>query len=99
MRGSEGEPAVITGAASGIGRALAERAAQEGMNALLADIEESALDHSPHEGLSGHHDVSSRTRVDRETPFDRSRKSAEKVAAWRNRFVLEFLRSSRGETR
>lgn len=35
--------AVITGAASGIGRAMAERCAQEGMNVVLADVEEPAL--------------------------------------------------------
>jgi len=35
--------AVITGAASGIGRALAEHCAQEGMRIVLADIEEAAL--------------------------------------------------------
>lgn len=35
--------AVITGAASGIGRALAERCAQEGMKIVLADVEEPAL--------------------------------------------------------
>lgn len=35
--------AVITGAASGIGRALAERCAQEGMKVVLADVEEDAL--------------------------------------------------------
>jgi NAD(P)-dependent dehydrogenase (short-subunit alcohol dehydrogenase family) len=35
--------AVITGAASGIGRAIAERCAQEGMKIVLADIEEEAL--------------------------------------------------------
>lgn len=35
--------AVITGAASGIGRGLAERCAQEGMKVVLADIEEKAL--------------------------------------------------------
>ncbi len=35
--------AVITGAASGIGRALAQRCAQEGMKVVLADVEESAL--------------------------------------------------------
>lgn len=35
--------AVITGAASGIGRGLAERCAQEGMKLVLADIEEDAL--------------------------------------------------------
>lgn len=36
--------AVITGAASGMGRAFAERLAREGMKVVLADIEQSALD-------------------------------------------------------
>ncbi len=35
--------AVITGAASGIGRALAERSAREGMKVVLADVEEGPL--------------------------------------------------------
>jgi NAD(P)-dependent dehydrogenase (short-subunit alcohol dehydrogenase family) len=35
--------AVVTGAASGIGRAIAERCAQERMKIVLADIEEAAL--------------------------------------------------------
>jgi NAD(P)-dependent dehydrogenase (short-subunit alcohol dehydrogenase family) len=35
--------AVITGAASGIGRALAERCAREGMRVILADVEPGAL--------------------------------------------------------
>jgi NAD(P)-dependent dehydrogenase (short-subunit alcohol dehydrogenase family) len=35
--------AVVTGAASGIGRALAERFADEGMKIVLADVEEDAL--------------------------------------------------------
>jgi len=35
--------AVITGAASGIGRGIAQRCAQEGMKVILADIEEEAL--------------------------------------------------------
>jgi len=35
--------AVITGAASGIGRALADRCVREGMKVVLADIEETAL--------------------------------------------------------
>jgi NAD(P)-dependent dehydrogenase (short-subunit alcohol dehydrogenase family) len=35
--------AVITGAASGIGRALAERCGQEGMKVVLADVEAEAL--------------------------------------------------------
>lgn len=35
--------AVVTGAASGIGRAMAERCVQEGMKVVLADVEEQAL--------------------------------------------------------
>ena len=44
MQDFEGKTAVITGAASGIGYALAERFAQEKMNIVLADIEQDALD-------------------------------------------------------
>jgi len=36
--------AVVTGAASGIGRGMAERFAREGMKVVLADIEQAALD-------------------------------------------------------
>jgi len=43
MKEFEGKTAVITGGASGIGRAIAERCAKEGMNIVLADIEEKAL--------------------------------------------------------
>ena len=35
--------AVITGAASGIGRGIAEKCVKEGMKVVLADIEEKAL--------------------------------------------------------
>lgn len=44
MQELAGRVAVVTGAASGIGRALAERFAAEGMRVLLADIEREALD-------------------------------------------------------
>lgn len=40
----EGKVAVVTGAASGIGRALVERFAGEGMRVVLADVERAALD-------------------------------------------------------
>jgi NAD(P)-dependent dehydrogenase (short-subunit alcohol dehydrogenase family) len=43
MKEFKDKVAVITGGASGIGRALADRCAQEGMNIVLADIEEDAL--------------------------------------------------------
>ena len=44
MKEFEGKTAVITGAASGIGKALATRFAQENMQVVLADIEEDVLE-------------------------------------------------------
>ena len=43
MKNFEGRVAVVTGAASGIGRALAERFAAEGMHVVLADIDSHKL--------------------------------------------------------
>jgi len=43
MKEFTGKVAVITGGASGIGRAIADHAAGEGMKVVLADVEESAL--------------------------------------------------------
>jgi len=43
MKDLQGKVAVITGGASGIGRAVAEKAAAEGMRIVLADIEEGPL--------------------------------------------------------
>jgi NAD(P)-dependent dehydrogenase (short-subunit alcohol dehydrogenase family) len=43
MRELKGKVAVVTGAASGIGRAMAQRFAREGMKVVLADIEEGPL--------------------------------------------------------
>jgi len=43
MEDLRGKVAVITGGASGIGRAVARRAAAEGMKVVIADIEEGAL--------------------------------------------------------
>ena len=44
MQDFEGKVAVVTGAASGIGRGLAQRFAEEGMRVVLADVEEPALE-------------------------------------------------------
>ena len=44
MKIEAGMVAVITGAGSGIGRALAEKAAQSGMRVVAADIEQPRLD-------------------------------------------------------
>lgn len=43
MQGFQGKVAVITGAASGIGRGIAEKCVSEGMKVVLSDIDETAL--------------------------------------------------------
>ena len=47
MKEFNGRVAVITGAASGIGRAIAERCVREGMKVVLADIDETNLVENP----------------------------------------------------
>ena len=53
MQEFEGKVAVITGAASGIGRALTEKCLAEGMNVVMADIEETALKKAAEELQAG----------------------------------------------
>ncbi|HEY6318258.1 MAG TPA: SDR family NAD(P)-dependent oxidoreductase [Acidimicrobiia bacterium] len=62
-----GRVAVITGAASGIGRGLARHAAREGMQVVLADVEAPALDEAVTEVASlGAETLGVRTDVTRE---------------------------------
>ena len=49
MQDFKGKTAVVTGGASGIGRGLAEKFAHAGMNVVLADIEQAALDRAVRE--------------------------------------------------
>src|SRR5690349_4103068 len=57
MREFRDRVAVITGAASGMGRAFAERFAREGMKVVLADVEQAALDRAVSDLRRENHDV------------------------------------------
>ena len=57
MQDLVGKVAVVTGAASGIGRGLAERFAREGMQVVLADVQADALDATVGELQAQHLDV------------------------------------------
>ena len=57
MRELAGRTAVVTGAAGGIGRGLAERFAREGMRVVLADVEQAALDATVGELQQAGHEV------------------------------------------
>jgi NAD(P)-dependent dehydrogenase (short-subunit alcohol dehydrogenase family) len=59
MRDFAGKVAVVTGAASGMGRAFAERFAAEGMKVVLADIEAPALEAAAAEMRAVGRDVTS----------------------------------------
>src|ERR1700737_5250401 len=72
MKSLKGRVAVVTGAASGIGLALAERFAAEGMKVVLADVEIEPLGRAAHslrsagaEVLAVPTDVSKADQVDR----------------------------------
>jgi NAD(P)-dependent dehydrogenase (short-subunit alcohol dehydrogenase family) len=57
MKDLQGKVAVVTGGASGIGKAVAAKAAGEGMKVVIADIEEGALKDAERELAAGGADV------------------------------------------
>ena len=73
--------AVVTGAASGIGRAMAERFAAEGMRVVMADVESTALA-TASEGLRGTGATVLATRVDVSRPEDVERLAEETYRAF-----------------
>ena len=72
MKDFQDKVAVVTGAASGIGRALAGKSAQVGMKVVLADIEESALKQAEDElKASGAQVLAMRTDVSQAAEVER----------------------------
>ncbi len=63
MKEFKGRTAVVTGGASGIGRAMGERFLAEGMNVVLADIEQAVLDKTVSELSSQGNCIGVRTDV------------------------------------
>ena len=57
MENLQGKVAVITGGASGIGKAVAAAAVAEGMKVVVADIEEGALKEAADELASGRSEI------------------------------------------
>ncbi len=72
MREFRDKVAVVTGAASGIGRALAERFAREGMKVVLADVEPGALEQAAREiAATGAQTLAVRTDVSKAEEVER----------------------------
>ncbi len=79
MREFKGRVAVVTGGASGLGRAMALRFAAEGMAVVLADVQQDALDRTVAEfEAAGHEVLGVRCDVSRQDSVDALRDAAVK---------------------
>jgi NAD(P)-dependent dehydrogenase (short-subunit alcohol dehydrogenase family) len=66
MKQFQGRVAVVTGGASGLGRAMARRFAREGMKIVIADVQQDALDRTTAEfRAAGHETIGVRCDVSR----------------------------------
>jgi NAD(P)-dependent dehydrogenase (short-subunit alcohol dehydrogenase family) len=81
MREFAGKVAVVTGAASGIGRAIAERCARSGMKVVLADIDEAGLENAV-EAMRGYAQCVLGVRTDVSKRGDVERLAHESLAAF-----------------
>ena len=77
MKRFEGRVAVVTGGASGLGRAMAQRFAREGMRIVLADVQQDALDATTAAfAANGHEAIGVRCDVSRQSDVDALRDAA-----------------------
>jgi NAD(P)-dependent dehydrogenase (short-subunit alcohol dehydrogenase family) len=77
MKDFQGKVAVVTGGASGLGRAMAQRFAREGMGVVLADVQQDALDRTVAEfGAAGHTAIGVRCDVAKADQVDALRDAA-----------------------
>ena len=74
MKDFRGKVAVVTGGASGLGRAMAQRFAREGMRIVLADVQQDALDRTVAEfSAAGHAAIGVRCDVSKADQVDHLR--------------------------
>ena len=77
MKDFQGKVAVVTGGASGLGRAMAQRFAHEGMRLVLADVQQDALDRAVAEfAAAGHTAIGVRCDVSKADQVDALRDAA-----------------------